>query len=305
RLPRGLHLGTSTWSFPGWAGLVWARPETPSRLARHGLPAYARHPLLGAAGIDRTYYEPLTVEDYAAYAAQVPDGFRFVVKAHEALTVARWPEHPRYGERRGRENPLFLDPVYAVESVVGPFAVGLGGKAGALVFQLAPQDLGVVERFVDELAAFLAALPKLGTGDGSGPFYAVELRNREVLGPRYAAALAAAGAVHCVNRHPRMPDVGVQARLTGALAAPAFLCRWMLHPSQAYETAQRRYEPYDKLLDPDPATRRALARLALAVTARGRPAYVIANNNAEGSSPLTLVELAKEVAAQAPARAPA
>lgn len=294
RLPAGLHLGTSTWSFPGWAGLVYARPASASVLAQHGLPAYARHPLLDAAGIDRTYYEPLAAADFAAYAAQVPEGFRFVVKAHEALTVSAWPDHPRYGDRRGRPNPLFLDPVYAIEAVVGPTLAGLGEKAGVLVFQLAPQDLGEIDRFVDQLAAFLLALPAVDP-DGRRPLYAVELRNREVLGPRYAAALAAAGALHCVNRHPRMPEVDVQARQAGALDGPAFLCRWMLHPGQSYDTARRRYEPYDRLVDPDLPTRRALADLVLAATARGRPAYVIANNNAEGSSPLTLIALAREI----------
>jgi uncharacterized protein YecE (DUF72 family) len=297
RLPPSLYLGTSTWSFPGWAGLVYARPQSALLLARRGLAAYAQHPLLGAAGIDRTHYEPLTAEDFAAYAAQVPRGFRFVVKAHEALTFARWPDHPRYGERRGRANPLFLDPVYAAEAVVGPTLAGLGEKAGVLVFQFAPQDLGEVDRFVDALAAFLAALPRVAP-HGGRPLYAVELRNREVLGPRYAAALAAAGALHCLNRHPRMPDVAAQAHQVGALDAPAFLCRWMLHPSQSYATAQRRYEPYDRLVDEDSSTRRALADLVLATTARGRPAYVIANNNAEGSSPLTLLRLAEEVAAR-------
>lgn len=295
RLPRGLFLGTSTWSFPGWAGLVYDRPANATVLARHGLPAYAEHPLLNAAGIDRTYYEPLTADDFAGYAAQVPAGFRFVVKAHEALTVARWPDHPRYGERRGRQNPLFLDPVYAVGEVIGPTLAGLGDKAGPLVFQLAPQDLGVVDRFVDELEAFLLALPRTVPGGGR-PLYAVELRNREVLGPRYAAALAAAGAVHCINRHPRMPAVEVQARQAAVLDGPAFLCRWMLHPTQSHATAQRRYEPYDRLVDEDPATRRALADLVLAATARGLPAFVVANNNAEGSSPLTLLALAREIA---------
>lgn len=49
---------------------------------------------------------------------------------------------------------------------------------------------------------------------------------------------------------------------------------------------------------PQPPEIAALADLVLATTARGRPAYVIANNNAEGSSPLTLLRLAEEVAAR-------
>ncbi len=55
RLPPGLRLGTSSWSFPGWAGLVWANPAPPADLSRRGLPAYAAHPLLRAVSLDRSY----------------------------------------------------------------------------------------------------------------------------------------------------------------------------------------------------------------------------------------------------------
>ena len=54
-LPPALYLGTSSWSFPGWAGLVYDRSADPSRLSREGLVAYARHPVLRAVGIDRTF----------------------------------------------------------------------------------------------------------------------------------------------------------------------------------------------------------------------------------------------------------
>lgn len=37
-LPPALHLGTSSWSYPGWAGLVWAGEHSESRLSKHGLP---------------------------------------------------------------------------------------------------------------------------------------------------------------------------------------------------------------------------------------------------------------------------
>ena len=57
-------------------------------LARHGLPAYSKHPLLKTVCIDRTFYAPLARDDYRAYAEQVPDRFRFVVKAPSAVTAA-------------------------------------------------------------------------------------------------------------------------------------------------------------------------------------------------------------------------
>ncbi len=37
RLPKNLHLGTSSLSFPGWAGIVYAQQYRVAELARHGL----------------------------------------------------------------------------------------------------------------------------------------------------------------------------------------------------------------------------------------------------------------------------
>lgn len=45
RLPAQIHLGTSSWSFPGWAGIVYDTVARESQLAKNGLAAYARHPL--------------------------------------------------------------------------------------------------------------------------------------------------------------------------------------------------------------------------------------------------------------------
>jgi uncharacterized protein YecE (DUF72 family) len=290
-LPPGLHMGTSTWSFPGWVGFLWAREYPKTRIAREGLVAYSGHPLLRGVGLDRTYYQPLPAEDYADYAAQVPEGFRFVVKAHEALTVSVWPEHDRYGNRRGQTNPLFLDAAYAVEEVVGPMLEGLGDKAGALVFQFAPQDLGAPLDFIERLFHFLEALPREGR-------YAVEIRNRQVLRPQYALALADAGASHCFTVHPRMPPLRVQWEKTSGVAwapeAPLVL-RWMLRPGQTYDGARRRYEPFNQLVDPDPDNRRAVAELIRRATDSGREAFVTVNNKAEGSAPLTIFELAREI----------
>ena len=207
-LPRGIYLGGSTWSFPGWAGLVYDRAYSPSKLAHEGLPAYARHPLLRAVGVDRTHYAPVEAVELARYREAVPEDFRFLVKAHEACTLARFPDHARYGAQRGQENPLFLDPVYATDQVVAPFAEGTGIGGGALLFQFAPQSLGSAGAFAQRLHDFLAALPL-------GPVYAVELRNRELITAEYGDALAAVGACHCHNVHPRMPDVRAQARLAG------------------------------------------------------------------------------------------
>lgn len=292
RVPPTLRFGTSSWSFPGWQGLVWDRPATPAVLARDGLAAYASHPMLRAVGIDRTFYGPIDAAAFATMAAQVPDHFRFLVKAHEVCTLQRFPLHERYGERRGQINPHFLHAGYATHEVVRPVVEGLGAKAGPILFQLPPQAaaaMGGAARFAERLHGFLEALPR-------GPLYAVELRTPELLTRDYAAALHDVRAAHCVNAHPTMPSVARQAERAGVDDAHAIVVRWMLGHGQAYDAAVERYRPFDRLVDPDDETRDAIA--ALCRRAGARPAYVIVNNKAEGSAPESIRRLVEALSAE-------
>lgn len=57
KLPEQLYLGTSSWSFPGWRGIVYKdardRKNYQTLLARHGLAAYGKHPLFRAVDCSR------------------------------------------------------------------------------------------------------------------------------------------------------------------------------------------------------------------------------------------------------------
>ena len=307
-LPRNVHLGTSSWYFPGWRDLVWRGDTdyTESQLARHGLSAYARHPLFRCVGIDRTFYQPLTVAEYARYADQVPNDFRFVVKAPAMVADAAMR-----GKRGDpiEPNPLFLDPSAAIDHFVRPAIEGLSNRAGPLLFQLSPLPgemksadggIGTIER----IGALLNALP-VSIG-GIAPVYAVELRDTELLTPRFVRTLRECGARLCIALHPRMP---VAARQSAALRAMDALdeegddwrlkgplvVRWNLAAGLRYEEARTRYAPFDRLVDPDIPTRGTLAHLIHVAIKSNQPSFIVANNKAEGSAPLTLIELAKAV----------
>lgn len=117
-----VHLGTSSWHFPGWNGLVWDGDYAESRLSKRGLAAYAQHPLLRSVSLDRAFYRPLSASQYARYAAQVPPDFRFIVKAPALITDA-WV---RAEDGRGKApNPAFLDHDLAWREFVEPALEGL------------------------------------------------------------------------------------------------------------------------------------------------------------------------------------
>ncbi|PRX89389.1 DUF72 domain-containing protein [Paraburkholderia sp. BL25I1N1] len=294
QLPPQVHLGTSTWSFPGWNGIVYGDDYSNSKLSREGLTAYGAHPLLKTVSIDRSFYQALTVTEYLRYAQQVPEHFRFIVKAPMTITDAT--VRAERGEPVSM-NPCFLNAQMAIDDFVTPCLEGLGAKAGALVFQLSPlpdQMLAQPAVFIERLAEFFSALPKLP----DSACYAIEIRDGSLLTPRFIRTLKAAGVRYCVGIHARMPDplrqAAALALLDGEPAGP-LIVRWSLHGGFKYEQAKAKYEPFNQLVDEDPATRASLAELAARYALAGQPVVIAINNKAEGSAPLSCVELARAI----------
>lgn len=298
QLPGGVRLGTSSWHFPGWRGIVWADTVAPGDLSRHGLAAYSQHPLLSCVGIDRSFYAPLSPGQYAVYASQVPENFRFVVKAPNLITS---PWLPGEGAARSGGNLQFLDAGYAIEQFVEPVRTGLGDKAGTLLFQFPPLGRTLTrapERFIAQLQEFLGRMPR-------GPQYAVEVRDDRVITRRFFASLKEVGVRYCVGVHPRMPPVAAQAAAMSGFGPGPLLIRWNLNSGYTYEEARAQFTPFDRLVDEDSATRESIAQLCMATLAAGHECTIIANNKAEGSAPLTLVKLAQAIVIAARHRAQA
>jgi uncharacterized protein YecE (DUF72 family) len=288
RMPSLLRLGGMSWSYRGWVGHVYGVDVSDKRLAAHGLTAYGKHPLLRMVEIDRSYYEPLPPDVLRGFAEQVPDDFMFWVKAHEDIVVARYPEHARYGMKRGAHNPRFLDPVYARDAVIKPLVEGLGHKLGGLLLQFPPQDASEPTRFAARLGAFLGGLP-------TGVQYAVELRNPELLTRAYADALESAGAVHCHNLWTAMPSLHAQARVIPPAARRPLLIRWLLKAGHRYEDAGAAYAPFHRIVEADLDTRQAVAQLVVRALRHAVPVHVLIDNKAEGCAPESIVALAHAI----------
>ncbi|MES1926577.1 DUF72 domain-containing protein [Salinisphaera sp. T31B1] len=296
-LPDGLRLGTSSWHFPGWAGLVWDRPYNAKRLSREGLAAYARHPLLGTVGLDRGFYRALSAGEYAHLGEQVPDSFRFMVKAPAQVTDGLIRTT---GGRARAANPDFLDADLAWRAFVEPASAGLGDRLGVLVFQISPLPrrwLNDMDALIDRLRGLLARAAD-GLGANARAVLAVEVRDPEWLGRPFVAALKQAGATYCLGLHPKMPPIDAQLPILRALWPGPFVCRWNLNPRHGafgYESARADYAPFDQLIDPDPHTRTVLARVMAGTVGAGQPVYVTINNKAEGCAPRSVGELARAV----------
>jgi uncharacterized protein YecE (DUF72 family) len=155
-----IRAGTSGYSYKEWLGSFY-----PEKLpARQMLAYYAER--LPAVEINNTFYRLPKESVVASWGAQVPDSFRFAIKASQRIT------HMKRLKDAGDETAYLLRTVAT-----------LGDKLGVLLFQLPPNAR--VDR--DRLAAFLDLLPA-GTRAAfefrhpswSDPAIAELLRSRDV-----------------------------------------------------------------------------------------------------------------------------
>jgi uncharacterized protein YecE (DUF72 family) len=291
RIDPRVRFGTSSWSFPGWEGLVYSRTMTESALSREGLREYARHPLLRTVGIDRSFYAPIPDDDLQRYASQLPDGFLACAKAGASVTSA-----VGLGGR-GQEpavNPDFLSPTVFVDEMLTPFARHFRRFSGPFLLEFPPLPRGVslsAAEFLGGLDHMLGALPR-------DFHYAVELRERDWLTSEYAQILRAHGASHVFNYWSRMPLPAAQADLIAPESQPVNVIRLLLPPGTRYEQQRETFRPFHRVQAPDPVMRSQVVALARRSVAGGRDVFILVNNKAEGSSPLTVMELARLLAAE-------
>ncbi len=157
-------VGTSGYSYPEWKGNFY--PE--KMAAREMLRYYSER--FPTVEINNTFYRMPTESVLNGWAAQVPESFRFVIKASQRITHFQ----------RLRDCGELLAYLFRVTAT-------LGARLGPLLFQLPPNFKQDVPRLQD----FLAAMPERRR-------VAVEFRHASWFDDATFAALRAQGAALCV-----------------------------------------------------------------------------------------------------------
>lgn len=178
-----LRTGMGGWTFAPWRGVFY-----PEGLAhKRELDYAAQH--VTSIEINGTYYRAPSVEVYRQWAATVPDGFVFSVKAPRYIVQTK--ALASTGERVGR----FLDG-----------AVALGDRLGPVLWQFLP-----TRTFdPDDMAGFLDLLPEKA---GGMPLrHAIEVRHESFLDPRWIELARERGVAIVYTDSPDHPNL---ADLTG------------------------------------------------------------------------------------------
>lgn len=287
-LPATALFGTSSWTYPGWTGLIYDKAYPKTGATARMLEEYARYPLFRTVGIDSTFYAPATARTLESYARALPPGFRCVSKVWDRITVHTLPK-ARYKTQGGEANPDFLNAELFKAEVLAPFQEHFADHLGPFVFEfqtIARAAKLTGQAFADLLDRFFSQLPR------EVP-YAVELRNQEFLVPPYFAVLREHNVAHVFNSWTRMPPIGEQLDIPGALSAPFTVARVLLRPGRTYSEAVDAFAPYDRIHDRNPELRADVARLIRMAAELRIPAYVLVNNRAEGSAPHTIAAIAR------------
>jgi uncharacterized protein YecE (DUF72 family) len=284
----GIFIGTSSWKYEGWLGLIYT-PErylTRGRISRAKfektcLAEYAA--VFKTVCLDGGFYQFPTAPMLDGIFSQVPDDFRLAIKVTEDITVKQFPALARYGRRAGQVNEHFLDADLFIASFLGPLE-SYRARTGALIFEFSPfrtDDWTQGREFVEALDGFLARLPK-------GWDYAVEVRNRSLLQPEYFAMLRRHGVAHTFNSWSRMPPVDEQLALEGSFTANFAAARFLLKPGRTYEQAVEKFQPYREVQEVWEPARAALRDLLTSKPGRPVRRYIYVNNRLEGCSLWTI-----------------
>ncbi len=199
------------------------------------------------------------------------------------MTAEVFPKHARYGPRAGLRNESFLNADAFSALFLDPLRPH-ASRVSVLMFEFGARGASPRE-FVDALDPFLARLPE-------GFRYAVEVRNREYLQPRYFDALRARGVAHVLNAWTRMPPLAQQVSLP--TPADFTVVRALLREGRAYEDAVARFQPYNKIVEENPETRDALREWIRRMREERRASYIFVNNRLEGNAPETIQAVAGE-----------
>jgi uncharacterized protein YecE (DUF72 family) len=161
-----IYVGIGGWDFDPWRGVFY-----PAGLPKTKQLEYAGERLT-AIEINATHYKLQKPELFQRWAASVPDGFRFAIKASRFCTNRR----------------VLAEGEEGVARFCAQGFTELGDKLGPILWQFMP-----TKKFdPDDFGAFLALLPK--SQDGVPLRHALEVRHDSFKDPRFIAMAGDAGA---------------------------------------------------------------------------------------------------------------
>jgi uncharacterized protein YecE (DUF72 family) len=282
-----LRIGTCSWKFPSWRGLVYSQAKGVDYLEE-----YAQR--YDTVEVDQWFWSRFSLgevslpnsDDVTAYRTAVPDDFRFTVKAPNSVTLT----HLYQTEK---DDPLVANPSFLSAALAKTFLhllAPLRDVLGPIMFQfeyLNRIKMPSQDGFQKRVAAFAGQLP-------AGCVYGLEVRNPKYLNEAYFRFLSANRLIPVLLQGYWMPPIwGVYAAHRERVLDHGTVVIRLLGPDRKgiEELTARRW---DRLVAPKDEELQKVVDMAHDLMNEGVDVYINVNNHYEGSAPLT-IERIKEL----------
>jgi uncharacterized protein YecE (DUF72 family) len=284
-----LRIGTASWKYPSWAGLVYSAPKGIDYLAEYA----GRYDTVEVDQWFWSLFAPNKVRlpdpsDVASYRRAVPDGFRFSVKVPNAITLTHF-------YRKVKPDPLVPNPWFLSLDLFERFLAAiepLRDVLGPLMFQfeyLNRTKMASQAEFEEVFGAFIEGLP-------DGHAYALETRNPNYLNGSLFDLMERLGLAPVLLEGYYMPSV---VGLFEAWRPRLERCRTVvvrLHGPDRASIEKQTKRKWDRIVAPKDDALSAIATMVDGLLHSGVDVYVTVNNHYEGSAPRTIERLQERLA---------
>lgn len=269
------YLGTSSWSSKDWIGVFYPDGTRPGDM----LSFYWKQ--FNAVEADVTYYRIPGESMVQGWYAKTPTGFKLAAKFPREIVHGGRERVPDAGtilrpDKIGETALRFLDRMALLRDRCGP-----------LVIQMPYYNRAVFPRgsdFFQRLDTFLNWLPE-------GFDYAVEIRNRQFLGPELGKILREYRIPLVFVDIPYMPWPGKWGRPEDILTGDFIYLR-LIGDRNAVE---KQTKTFDRIVIDQSSKLEAWVRWLATVRTGIRDTFVFANNHFAGHGPATIREFARRL----------
>lgn len=275
RLPESIRIGTCSWKYDSWKGLVYSEDVGSNQLSE-----YAKH--YSIVEVDQWFWslfgEKVVMpnpEVVAEYVGSVPKNFRFSIKVPNAITLTH-----QYGKGPLEVNPHFLsnDLMEDFLKVLEP----MSKQINSLIFQfeyLNKQKMPNQMAFQDRLQEFCRKLPPRF-------HYCIETRNQNYLNKPYFEFLEHMNLSHVFIQGYWMPSIfGVYGHFKEFIKKHTVI---RLHGPDRKGMEQQTKNQWNMIVDPKDGELHSLKRMIDDLLSKEVKVTLSVNNHYEGSAPLTI-----------------
>ena len=276
-----LRIGTCSWKFPSWHGLVYSAPKGINYLEE-----YARR--YDTVEVDQWFWSLFGKDsvklpnpaDVDRYRRSVPDDFRFTVKVPNSVTLTHF-------YKKAKSDPLVPNPHFLSPSLFEEFLAlldPLRDLLGPLMFQfeyLNRQKMPSQDRFQKQFETFLRQLPTAYP-------YAMEIRNGNYLNESYFTFLNRNGLIPVFLQGYWMPPITSLYQKWRSLILEQKTVVIRLHGPDRKGIEKITGKHWDQIVAPKDEELSMIAGMIGDLLDRGIDVYLNVNNHYEGAAPLTI-----------------